>query len=490
MNKPKEAKLIDQGLAALAQFATTAPADDETAAKKLADFLANRKASNIRLRAKAVESDWINLSLTSEDPEDAAKLKRLVNMSAEEAAADDGLAVQMLDAVEAIVRAKRDALIPKIPGPSNGGEEDDCDFPAPPGGFLQMPQTFGDEFVVPDYLIDGILQRGFCYSLTAQTGTGKTVMGLRKAAHVATGCPLGNLEVEKGTVLYLAGENPEDVKMRWFGLTQEMGIDPKKTDVIFIYGALHLSKVRGRIEREIVAAGIKLALIVVDTAAAFFEGDNDNDNVQAGNHARALRSLRLLPGNPTVLVLTHPTKGAKDINEMVPRGGGAFLNEVDGNIGAAKNAEGTIVASSVGKFRGPEFTPLTFALRTVRDHPRLINSKGRHMPTVICEPISFDEVQRRETKAVSDDIKVLRFIADNSGKSLNDIGTGIGWVGPPATIKSKVNRAVGNLVKIKFLLRDPLSGQLVVTADGQKSLNRLESTASLAVSPPFPMPSK
>ncbi|QIG92087.1 AAA family ATPase [Bradyrhizobium sp. 6(2017)] len=403
---------------------------------------------------------------------------------------DQGMVALAEFMAERTKKAARTKPANPVPGPTTGNEEAENDFPTPPGGFLQMPQTFGDDFVVTDYLIDGILQRGFCYSLTAQTGTGKTVMGLRKAAHVAIGRPLGNLEVERGKVLYLAGENPEDVKMRWFGLTREMGIDPKQTDVIFIFGAMHLSKTRGRIEREIVAARVKLALIVVDTAAAFFEGDNDNDNVQAGNHARALRSLRHLPGNPTVLVLCHPTKNAKDINEMVPRGGGAFLNEVDGNIGAVKNADGAVVASSVGKFRGPEFPALHFALKTITDHPRLLNSKGRHMPTVICELISYGEVARREEKAVSDDIKVLRFIDANPGKSLTDIATGTGWNGAPATIKSKVNRIITKLIKGTLLLRDPLSEQLVITADGQKSLNRLNSTVSLAVAPSFQLPSK
>ena len=61
------------------------------------------------------------------------------------------------------------------------------------------------------------------------------------------------------------------------------------------------------------------AAIIVDTAAAHFEEDNDNDNVQAGNHARRLRSLCGLPGGPCVLVLCHPTKNAQDDN-LVPQG--------------------------------------------------------------------------------------------------------------------------------------------------------------------------
>jgi hypothetical protein len=39
-------------------------------------------------------------------------------------------------------------------------------------------QPFLKGFIPPDYLIDGILQRRFIYSLTAPTGGGKTAIAL------------------------------------------------------------------------------------------------------------------------------------------------------------------------------------------------------------------------------------------------------------------------------------------------------------------------
>ena len=167
-------KLIDQGLAALAELGTRHEQESGAkAAKELADVLARRKAMTIRTRAKIIESDWMNLSLRSKDPDDAAKLKRLVNMSAEEAAADDGLAVQMLDAAEAIIKAKRESLKPNVPGPSNGGEEG---APEP----LSAPQPFvwRDPRTIPlmPWIYGTHLLRG-CVSLTvAASGAGKTFL--------------------------------------------------------------------------------------------------------------------------------------------------------------------------------------------------------------------------------------------------------------------------------------------------------------------------
>ena len=58
-----------------------------------------------------------------------------------------------------------------------------------------------------------------------------------------------------------------------------------------------------------------------------------------------------LPDRPTVVVTCHPTKNPS-MDNLLPRGGGAFLNEMDGNIVAIKN-EPTVTVTWHGKFRGP-----------------------------------------------------------------------------------------------------------------------------------------
>ena len=42
---------------------------------------------------------------------------------------------------------------------------------------------------------------------------------------VAEGRSLGNLDVEKGRVLYLAGENPDDVRGRWIAMAERLAFD-------------------------------------------------------------------------------------------------------------------------------------------------------------------------------------------------------------------------------------------------------------------------
>jgi AAA domain len=73
---------------------------------------------------------------------------------------------------------------------------------------IKSSKEFVADFVPPDYLVDGLLQEAFLYSLTGATGAGKTAITLRLAASVALGVVFANCETKKRRVLYLAAENP------------------------------------------------------------------------------------------------------------------------------------------------------------------------------------------------------------------------------------------------------------------------------------------
>ncbi|MGC2712514.1 MAG: AAA family ATPase, partial [Pseudolabrys sp.] len=76
---------------------------------------------------------------------------------------------------------------------------------SPAKRLLQSSGEFVKDFTPPDYLIDGLLQRRYLYSLTGPTGSGKTCLALLIAAHVALGSSLDGREIEKARVLFFAG---------------------------------------------------------------------------------------------------------------------------------------------------------------------------------------------------------------------------------------------------------------------------------------------
>jgi hypothetical protein len=338
----------------------------------------------------------------------------------------------------------------------------------PAGPLIVSSAAFLDGFIPPDYLFDGILQRHFIYSMTALTGSGKTAIALMLAVHVALGQPIGDRFLEQGRVLYFAGENPDDIRMRWLASAEKFGFDPATIDVHFLPGAVTISKLADRIREEVEAIG-PVALVIIDTSAAYFEGDDENANVPMGNHARLLRTLVTLPGEPCVLVACHPVKNAGAEN-LLPRGGGAFLNEMDGNLTCALN-EAVVRVHTQGKFRGPEFAPLYFKLHTATAET-LKDSRGRQIPSVVAMPLSEIEQQQAEAGSRNNEDELLILMADGHTRSLAEIATALHWLTKDhKPNKVKVQRAADRLKASK--LAETSRRGLVLTARGQKEANQI-----------------
>jgi len=112
--------------------------------------------------------------------------------------------------------------------------------------------------------------------MTAPTGAGKTCIAMRIAAHVAFGLPLVGRAVKQGNVLFLAGENPDDVRMRWIALAPHMGFDVDKIEVYFTKDRFKISQMKSKLRAEAEKAGGEFGLVIIDTSPAFFEGDDEN----------------------------------------------------------------------------------------------------------------------------------------------------------------------------------------------------------------------
>jgi hypothetical protein len=330
---------------------------------------------------------------------------------------------------------------------------------------IKSSAEFVADFTPPEYVLDGILQRRFCYSFTGKTGAGKTAVMLRLSAHVALGLPLGDREVEQGRVLYFAGENPTDVRMRWLALAQQMGFDINAIDVHFIPGTFKISELRERIQAEAEQVG-DFALVIIDTSAAYFEGDDENNAKQAGVHARLLRGLTELPGGPCVMVACHPPKNAGEDN-MQPRGSGGLIAEMDGNLTAMKH-DVTVEMHWQGKFRGPDFAPLSFQLRTVT-HERLKDTKERLLPTVIASHLSDVAKEEMATAARSKADQLLALLVDHGSASMTELATLLQWImrdGRP--YKMMVARTLDTLLADKLIRKDGRG--FAVTDAGHKAL--------------------
>jgi RecA/RadA recombinase len=291
------------------------------------------------------------------------------------------------------------------------------------GPRLMGSADFIRDFVPPDYLIAGILQRRFIYAMTGRTGEGKTTVCLRIAAHVAAGISLDEATVSQGRVLYLAGENPDDIRMRWMVLMEQMGLDENDIAVDFVDGRFSISEIPAHILAA--AQQHQYVLVIVDTSVAFSQSVDENDNVEQLKHAQALRGLiEKLPGGPSILVCCHPPKNATDDN-LQPRGGGAVIAEFDGNMTCRRVETATIVHWQ-GKFRGPDFSPIHFLLEGATTE-RLKDSSGHLIWTVFAKPAS-EQQQEEISKALQHDLnRVMETIDAEPGLSLTQIAIRLDW---------------------------------------------------------------
>jgi hypothetical protein len=352
--------------------------------------------------------------------------------------------------------------------PDAAGIEQETTSDPPPAFRILSKAEFVDGFVAPDYLLDGILQRRFIYALTAQTGHGKTALALLIARLVGGSDPkaaLGKHAAEKGQVVYFAGENPDDLRMRVLGDTKLYEDDAAR--IWFIPGTFSIEAMREKIEAEMKRIG-GVDLIVIDTSAAYFNGKDELSNTEMGAHARLLRTLTTLSGGPCVLALCHPVKHVTDPSQLLPRGGGAFLAEVDGNLTLWKHDGVLLDLHHSDKLRGPGFEPISLRLETVTT-TRLTDRKGRLIPTVRAVWITDAETERETEDARGDEDALLKamLIPD---QSIADLAGSCGWrtsSGDP--YKSKVQRILKRLEKDKLV--STKRGVATLTVAGKAAAN-------------------
>jgi hypothetical protein len=321
---------------------------------------------------------------------------------------------------------------------------------------------FCREYVPLAYAVEPILRTSALYTLTARTGHGKTGFLIVAALAIATGRPdILGLEVTRGRVAFLTFENPDDVRMRFMIAAYLLNIDLDEiSDSIIILDI--------RIKPEEVLAKIqKLAetdpftLVIIDTFAAFFDGNDTNDATQGGEFMRRLRPLAKIGGLPTVVVAAHPVKNATEDN-LIPYGSGAILNEVDGNLTLWKTqATGFVSLHWQGKLRGIDFEPVMFRFEEASS-PDLLDAKGRQFMLPTMRPVSQETAEQRDKVEANLDLALLRAIAANPD------GTQAEWAVAVGRGKTRVNQ---KLQQLRKFVEPALGGKWRLTPKGLKEIS-------------------
>ena len=323
-------------------------------------------------------------------------------------------------------------------------------------------EFFLNDIEEPRWLVAGIVQLGYLYALTAPTNHGKTAVSLVMALCVAAGIPFAGCDVEQGNVLILCGENQDGFRLRMLATMESLGIVPAD-----IAGRCWVYPQSGPLEG--ILTGLKedalgmgaLSFVLVDTSVAYFSGQDENDNVASLWHALALRELTRLPGNPSVMANCHPT-GSAAKEDCVPRGGSAFLNEIDTNLTVWADAE-TSEMHWTRKKRGPDFDPILFEYKALT-----LEQFGRKVPTVVAMWISEDREREIFRRKREDENRVLYEMYRNDDWTFSVMAELCGFVSSTGNpLKSKVHRTLGRLLEVGLVKKDRRRGWYL-TPQGEK----------------------
>jgi hypothetical protein len=315
------------------------------------------------------------------------------------------------------------------------------------------------------YAVEPFIRSGSLYTLTAKTGAGKTALLIIMALAVVTGRgEIIGREVTKGRVAFVAVENPDDLRMKLMVAAYILNIN-------FAEIAGNLIILDKRVSPEALAAKLRelsadgeFRLITVDTLAAYFDGDDINNNVQAGNFMRRLRPMTHLPGAPSVIVAAHPVKNAAPDN-LIPYGGGAILNEADGNLTLRRGDGGVTELHWQGKLRGVEFEPAMFRFELLTS-PDVKDVKGREVQLPVLRPVSAQDAAEREKVAVNKDVALLKAMAADPSGPINTWATAAGLSATSAkrTLAKLETAQAGKLVTNTL-------GKWTVTTAGLKAID-------------------
>jgi hypothetical protein len=327
-------------------------------------------------------------------------------------------------------------------------------------------------------IIDGLpTGRGGLVSITAPTGHGKTTVCALMEVSLCLGLPFAGREVTQGSVLVLAGENPDDYTMHLKATVQDLGLGPRDVNrinsgqLLVVPGTFSIDYELEYLRARIQALHVELTAVFVDTSAAFYMAEDENSNVDMKRHASVLRELSGLPGKPTVFVLCHPVKNAQK-DSLAPRGGGSFLAEVDANLTLWKDDAGIVSLHWFGKIRGPSFEPVRFELAQV-ELQGVQDIRGRPIFSVAARHLPDERAEQIEAKALSDENTLLLAMVRKPKASIADLSLLCGWASGAGTPnKARVHRLLLTL-KEQGLVEQNRAKVWGLTAKGRKEAEAL-----------------
>lgn len=186
---------------------------------------------------------------------------------------------------------------------------------------LPIPET---KFVVP-----GRVPKGGLGALIGMWGDAKSLLTAQGGLCFNRGLNFwGQPATDVGNVLYLGHDMPQSMHQeRFLELCKGLQIDPPGREFILDISGLDIRAKDGAVTLRHMVEGEGAALLVVDSFAAYFVGD-ENNAAEMSAFTERLREIGQLT-DCTTLILHHPTKQEGGDLSTRARGSGAFMANID-----------------------------------------------------------------------------------------------------------------------------------------------------------------
>ncbi len=172
---------------------------------------------------------------------------------------------------------------------------DDDPVPAVPAPRPFALYSWGDvsTWPLPTWTVHKILPDTGIGLLIGPYGVGKTFIGVDLACSIITGLPFaGETVTRPGAVVYLAGEGPRGVKLRFEAWFKEQGLEPTDlflADDVFNFGDPEM--VKAFVEAAL-ALGVEIRMVVVDTISQATLGADENSGKDMGAVIEGMKYIR------------------------------------------------------------------------------------------------------------------------------------------------------------------------------------------------------
>ena len=215
----------------------------------------------------------------------------------------------------------------------------------------------------PKWLIGDFLVEHSMAALVAPSYTGKSFLAVDIACSVASGVSFHGRSVEKGAVMYVAGEGRYGIRRRVEAFCRDRGVTMTRETA-----PLHFSK-QGLNFRD--PASVKairddlrkvkdVKLIIIDTLARSFGGGNENASQDMGEFIQACDDI-MHEFEATVLIVHHTGKD----NSAGARGHSSFFGALDTCMTLKKIGQHDILLHCEKQKDAPEFEDMQFCFVTL-----------------------------------------------------------------------------------------------------------------------------